>query len=148
MADPAQGAGQGPPKTIRQLCELYRKDIDEVQLFCQFCLKCLTILDKICFEQSKFTLLWRCGSPRAVCVCCSRVLARIEFTERHEHSCPVSQAEQYIGGPITGTSVRCIRCLCDLLPQEKELLRRDNRTVHKICGGWRALCVRCAIGLY
>lgn len=148
MAESAEGRGDTLPKSIRQLCLAYNRDADHIDLFCQFCHKPLSILDKICFDHAKLTLLWRDGSPRGVCVLCARILARVEFTQRHEVSCSAQQAAQYIGSSLEEAVVRCLRCLTPLQRQEKALLVRDNRTVHKVWGTWRAPCVRCMIGLF
>lgn len=149
MAEAPSTSTGGPiPRTLRQLCRLRGCRFPHITVFCHFCFRYLSVLDVYSFEQSGLNLIHREGTFTAVCVVCSRVLARFEFTARHELSCSASQAQHYIGSPITEVEVRCYRCFGSLIPMEKRMLLRDDSQVHKVAGSWRGLCSRCQMGFF
>lgn len=146
--DPERGDGAARPRTIRDLCQSQQREFPQVTICCHYCRIVLSVLDLYAFEQSGLSLLWREGLPTGICVHCCRVLARLEFTARHQISCAARSVPGYTGQDIVSLEVRCLRCLTRLQTVEKEFIYRQNVTVHKIGNNWRGLCVRCTLGLY
>lgn len=136
------------PRSIRDLCRLLDRQFPHINLSCHYCRVWLTVLDIYAFEQSALSLLWREGLPTGICVHCCRLLARLEFTTRHQVSCSARAVRLHTGQSLDSCEVRCLRCLARLQRIEKEFLVNQDVTVHKIGDSWRGLCVRCTVGLY
>lgn len=149
MAEADSRSAQGlRPLSIRHLCEAQGRVYPLIAIFCYYCQRKLSTLDIRAFDQSRLSILWREGNPNAVCSMCIRLLARLDFTSRHQFSCSIAEAEQYIGKVLEEAEVRCIRCLAKLIPLEIRLLKRGNLVVHKVADTWRAPCARCSMGFF
>ncbi|CAA39612.1 hypothetical protein [Human papillomavirus type 41] len=145
---PASCCETQKPHTIRELCLAQQITYPCIQLCCHYCYKILSVLDIYAFDQSCLYLSWGEGGPTGICSQCTRVLARLEFTARHEVSCAASRLPHFIGQSLSDLEVRCVRCLALLQSVEKDYILREDLSVHRIGGIWRGTCVRCMVGLY
>ncbi|BDH85309.1 putative transforming protein E6 [Four-toed hedgehog papillomavirus] len=133
------------PKSLTQLSQALGIPILQLEVPCTYCFQYLSCFDKVSFEVSDLSLVWKNDREHGVCQPCLRKASYLEFVLYSQDKWKANQTEERTGRHLPAHPVRCMYCARPLqYPEISELLKR-RQDVYLVRGRLRAPCLACKL---
>lgn len=134
------------PQSLTALAEwLGATDLSSLLVTCYYCGNFLGWHDKILYENANLYVIWKDGGFYAVCHCCTRGTARLDFMRNFGGVYSVEEVQLQYNSSILDLTLRCVSCLRELSRQEKTDVALSAPDIYLVRDSLRVLCVVCKI---